>query len=97
MRFYFHAKNVRHADDCVKLSSDGIDDFLVDSVGAQYVPTGWATASGPLPFDQCGPTLHPDEEWEYYDIFPALDNPSLTFDLTIYHGDLVFNGLSIAP
>jgi len=97
MQFYFHVKNVRHRDDCVKLSSDGADDFVVDSADTRYVPSGWSTAAGPLPFDQCGPTLQPGDEWDYFDIFPALDDPSLTFDVTIYHGDLVFSGLSIAP
>jgi len=97
MRLYFHVKNVRHVDDCVKLSSDGVDDFLVDSADTRYVPTGWATADGPLPFDRCGPTIQPGDEWDYFDVFPALDDPRLTFDLTIYHGDLIFSGLSVAP
>jgi hypothetical protein len=97
MRFYFHVRNVRHVDDCVKLNSDGVDDFLVDSADTRYVPTGWATADGPLPFDRCGPTIQPGDEWDYFDVFPALDDPSLTFELTIYHGDLMFSGLSIAP
>ncbi len=97
MRFYFHVKNVRHHDDCVKLNSDGVDDYIVDSAETHYDPTGWATAAGPLPFDQCGPTLHPGDEWDYFDSFPAFDDPSLAFDLTIYHGDLIFGGLSVAP
>jgi hypothetical protein len=97
MQFSFHVKNVRHQNDCVKLSSDGLDDFLVDSAGTRYVPTGWATVAGPLPFDQCGPILHPGDVWDYFDIFPGLDDPSRTFDLTIYHGDLAFTGLSVTP
>ena len=97
MQFFFRAKNVRQKNDCVALNSDGIDDFLVDSSGTRYAPTGWATAAGPLPFDQCGPTLHPGDSWDYFDVFPTLADPSRTFDLTIYHGDLMFGGLSVAP
>jgi hypothetical protein len=97
MQFYFHVKNVSRQNDCVKLNSDGIDDFLVDFSTARYAPAGWATASGPLPLDKCGPVLRPGQEWDYYDVFPALNDPSQPFDLTIYHGDLVFSGLSVAP
>jgi hypothetical protein len=97
MQFYFHVKNVRRQNDCVKLNSDGVDDFLVDFATARYAPSGWATASRPLPLDKCGPVLRPGQEWDYYDIFPALNDPTQPFDLTIYHGDLVFSGLSIAP
>jgi hypothetical protein len=97
MQFFFHAKNVRNRDDCVRLNSDGVDDFVVDSANSRYVPTGWGTAAGPLPFDQCGPIMHPGDAWDYFDTFPGLDDVTRTFDLTIYHGDLIFSGLSIAP